>query len=51
MKGQDREDFGYYEAPIDRDEVNEARERKEAHDESERVEKTLRERIEKERKT
>jgi len=43
MKSISREDYGYYEAPPDYEEMAEERERREAHDEDEADEKRLRE--------
>ena len=43
MKTISREDFGYYEAPIDLDELEKQREDREYHDELESEEKRLRE--------
>lgn len=43
MKSISREDYGYYKAPIDWDEVQEERENKEIHDELEWKDKKERE--------
>ncbi|HQI26288.1 MAG TPA: hypothetical protein PLY95_03535 [Candidatus Paceibacterota bacterium] len=47
MRSISREDYGYYEAPRDWEDVRERRERKELHDEEEHEEKKLREEIKK----